>query len=214
MSLQKKEGRNVSVDERQGLGTVINVTRDKGGEIKGACCFNDGACEFTTEAQCTEDGGVYQGDGAPCDPNPCPQCLIELVNDLGGCQGNGNGPTPDDAWDDAFSDWGDCETTGVFLPLGTIARGDFTDSGLQALAADCPQYYRLIVSPTGSVNISGVIRTYDDQDGIVNETPFSFTLTGIGDTHTLSASPFRPSNPTGMFNKTLTKIEDVEYECI
>jgi len=36
---------------------------------EGACCFPDGSCIVTPPAQC---GGVYQGDGTVCNPNPCP----------------------------------------------------------------------------------------------------------------------------------------------
>ena len=42
------------------------------GEPDGACCFPDGTCEITTEADC---GGVYQGDDTVCDPNPCPDTI-------------------------------------------------------------------------------------------------------------------------------------------
>ena len=69
VSLQKKEGRNVSVDERKGAGTVINVTRELGTSSvpKGACCVGE-TCSITTEGECA---GVYQGDGTTCEPNPC-----------------------------------------------------------------------------------------------------------------------------------------------
>src|SRR5216683_7856162 len=42
----------------------------------GACC-NNGACSSTANQQaCLDAGGVYQGDGTTCDPNPCtlPPC--------------------------------------------------------------------------------------------------------------------------------------------
>lgn len=37
----------------------------------GACCFADRTCVFTTEVECVQQAGVYQGDFVPCDPNPC-----------------------------------------------------------------------------------------------------------------------------------------------
>jgi len=43
---------------------------------KGECCINTGTnvdCVFETAAQCSADGGSYQGDGGSCDPNPCAQ---------------------------------------------------------------------------------------------------------------------------------------------
>jgi hypothetical protein len=43
-------------------------------EPAGACCFPDGSCRMAwPEWACTDQGGVYQGDGMPCDPNPCTQ---------------------------------------------------------------------------------------------------------------------------------------------
>lgn len=72
MSLQKKEGRNVSVDERQGLGTVINVIRERPapGTPTGACCVGTD-CTIQTLEDCEAMEGSYQGDGTDCDPNPC-----------------------------------------------------------------------------------------------------------------------------------------------
>lgn len=42
---------------------------DDGAE--GACCGSEGDCRVTTEEDCVAAGGVYQGDGVPCEPNPC-----------------------------------------------------------------------------------------------------------------------------------------------
>lgn len=41
----------------------------------GACCYADGHCTLTTQADCVATNGTYQGDGTLCDPNPCPQPL-------------------------------------------------------------------------------------------------------------------------------------------
>ena len=48
----------------------------------GACCFDDGHCEFHTEDMCYAVGGyLWLGPWVPCDPNPCLQtgacCLPE-----------------------------------------------------------------------------------------------------------------------------------------
>jgi len=37
------------------------------GEIRGACCYGQ-ECSYERPSECA---GEYQGDGAPCDPNPC-----------------------------------------------------------------------------------------------------------------------------------------------
>ncbi len=67
---QKVQGDNVSVEEHQGMGTIINVPnpnrRPTG--TTGACCDEFGGCTITTEAECT---GTFKGVGTVCDPNPC-----------------------------------------------------------------------------------------------------------------------------------------------
>ncbi len=42
-----------------------------GGPATGACCLTDGSCAIETAADCTSQGGTYQGDGAGCSPDPC-----------------------------------------------------------------------------------------------------------------------------------------------
>ncbi|HRX86160.1 MAG TPA: GEVED domain-containing protein, partial [Phycisphaerae bacterium] len=37
----------------------------------GACCDGESCSESVTEAACVGGGGVYQGDGSDCAPNPC-----------------------------------------------------------------------------------------------------------------------------------------------
>ena len=37
----------------------------------GACCFADGSCQMLLPAACATAGGVPQGEGTDCDPNPC-----------------------------------------------------------------------------------------------------------------------------------------------
>jgi hypothetical protein len=39
-------------------------------QAAGACCTG-GTCQVVTESDCTTLGGVYQGDGTSCAPNPC-----------------------------------------------------------------------------------------------------------------------------------------------
>jgi hypothetical protein len=36
----------------------------------GACCFGQN-CSLLTEADCTAEGGIFQGVGTDCTPNPC-----------------------------------------------------------------------------------------------------------------------------------------------
>jgi len=52
---------------------------------EGACCFPDGDCQILSSAGCASAGGSYQGDGALCDPNPCPQPAGACCLPGGGC---------------------------------------------------------------------------------------------------------------------------------
>ncbi len=73
MSLRKTEGRNVSIQEHQGLGTVINFldqTPSAPPTPVGACCVGED-CTVTTQEHCDEIEGIYQGHGTNCSPNPC-----------------------------------------------------------------------------------------------------------------------------------------------
>jgi len=77
----------------------------------GACCFADGTCQMGPADQCGA-GGVYQGNGTTCDPNPCGE---------GAC---------------CFADGSCTETTRVLC--GQI-NGAFQGAGTTCLEADCPQ---------------------------------------------------------------------------
>lgn len=55
-------------------GFPVNVTflNTNLAECFGACCFHDGHCEILDAEACAAQGGLYQGGGVPCQPNPCP----------------------------------------------------------------------------------------------------------------------------------------------
>ncbi|MFQ5422478.1 MAG: S8 family serine peptidase [Phycisphaerae bacterium] len=55
------------------------------GTIVGACCGADGSCTIREPANCAAVGGVYQGDGTLCAPNPCPQPLGACCSADGSC---------------------------------------------------------------------------------------------------------------------------------
>ncbi|TPW11038.1 MAG: hypothetical protein FD129_1765, partial [bacterium] len=48
----------------------------------GACCLDDGSCSQLTEAQCTLQGGSFQGDLTACMPDMCPLVLTPFVDPL------------------------------------------------------------------------------------------------------------------------------------
>ncbi len=55
----------------------------------GACCV-DTDCSITTESDCTDMGGTYQGDDTPCDPDPCgtPPCCSDEGAGFGSFDGS------------------------------------------------------------------------------------------------------------------------------
>ncbi|HEY3244526.1 MAG TPA: lamin tail domain-containing protein, partial [Phycisphaerae bacterium] len=50
----------------------------------GACCITGMACQMLTQAACQIQGGVYNGDGSSCSPDPCVSGACCLPQ--GGCQ--------------------------------------------------------------------------------------------------------------------------------
>jgi hypothetical protein len=55
----------------QVFGQEIDFSQEFDGDHAEACCFADGCCEFILTGDCRADGGVGQGSGSVCDPNPC-----------------------------------------------------------------------------------------------------------------------------------------------
>lgn len=55
------------------------------GPPTGGCCLADGTCVERTELECAAEGGVYQGDEAPCLPNPCTPFVGACCFDDGAC---------------------------------------------------------------------------------------------------------------------------------
>ncbi len=78
-SSQKLAGDNVTVDEHEGMGTLINVPlsnrRPNPSGATGACCQSSGddiiCTPGLTESDCTGGGGYYLGDGSDCTGTPC-----------------------------------------------------------------------------------------------------------------------------------------------
>jgi hypothetical protein len=62
------------------VGGLVIVLSATPASADGACCFYDSdcnlLCEIISEVLCDAIGGVYQGDGTDCDPNPC--CLADF----------------------------------------------------------------------------------------------------------------------------------------
>ena len=50
-------------------------------QAQGACCFSDGSCQVLgNDTACGSEGGVFEGIGTTCDPNPCDALPVELVS--------------------------------------------------------------------------------------------------------------------------------------
>ncbi len=52
---------------------------------RGACCFASGVCTMSQPDVCASQGGVFQGEGIPCSPNPCPQPTGACCREDGTC---------------------------------------------------------------------------------------------------------------------------------
>ncbi len=83
---QKVQGDNVSVEEHQGMGTIINVPltnrRPNPSGTTGACCIS-GECSILSSDDCTAAGGYYAGNGTACEDDPCAEigcCYYDLSN--------------------------------------------------------------------------------------------------------------------------------------
>lgn len=68
------------------LRPVLLVDYTPPGGTNGACCLPSGTCITTSATSCAAQGGVYQGDNAPCTPNPCPQPTGVCCLSNGSCQ--------------------------------------------------------------------------------------------------------------------------------
>ncbi len=82
LSAKRFDGRTASTASRRPQLT-IDFTPGSGG---GACCLPNGGCVLLSSGDCALLGGVYQGDGALCTPNPCPQPTGACCFGNGTCQ--------------------------------------------------------------------------------------------------------------------------------
>jgi hypothetical protein len=109
----------------------------------GACCYWEGACTVTTQAECAATFGTYMGDGTVCTPNPCAQptgaccfpdgsCAVETQAACTGIyQGDGTvcdpNPCPQPTGACCFAD-GSCavETQAACTAAGGVYQGNNT----------------------------------------------------------------------------------------
>ncbi len=108
-----------------------------GPAIPGACCQGDD-CSIRTQAECAAVGGVYQGDGTNCSPNPCfvPEgaccvgstCTVRTAASCSSVGGTYQG------------DGTDCSPNPCYVPEGACCVG-----------SDCS-----ILTPSACAGVSGV----------------------------------------------------------
>ena len=146
---QKIAGRFVTVDEHPGKGTVINVDDTSarrgggGGGGVGACCYDDGTCDVTTEADC--DGVWYSGEDCEsidCSSGACCHtdgaCTQEIEADCDGAF-QGLGTLCDDidcTHTGACCDGEDCSITREDDCTGAY-QGDGTTCDPNPCCGDC-----------------------------------------------------------------------------
>ncbi|RIK64554.1 MAG: hypothetical protein DCC65_14080 [Planctomycetota bacterium] len=68
-----------------GTNRVDDVVIAAVGSDAGACCFASGDCTLVSEVDCDTAGGVFQGNGTVCEPNPCPQPTGACCDSVGDC---------------------------------------------------------------------------------------------------------------------------------
>ncbi len=100
MLLRKAEGRNVSVDEHQGLGTVINFPDQTPSEVIGEICCDGNVCThlpFVPDCQAICGLGIISAPCSECELNFCPPhdsevtAVVDGVTSCGDCISAGGG---------------------------------------------------------------------------------------------------------------------------
>jgi spore coat protein A len=60
---------------------VTSCTPNQCPQPQGACCTDLGTCTVIGQADCVNQGDTFQGEGTPCDPNPCSGAGLEKFVD-------------------------------------------------------------------------------------------------------------------------------------
>jgi hypothetical protein len=187
LSLRKVAGRNVTVDEHPGKGTVINISDTSsrrhpvgGGSpgATGACCIGD-VCSIRTAASCASAGGHYLGNGTTCSGVDCTHgaCCF----DDGSC---------------AVETSSSC--SGHYQGNGTLCEGtDCTDGGTGTSGACCVGSVCSISTPAACATAGG---TYQGDNSVCDPNPcYEPCACGFG---TFDGSPgsFRTRSYSTTFN--------------
>jgi len=72
------------VSDEQSLDLSFVITGEPDIPQDGACCDTFGNCYTMNAADCAAMGGLYEGDGTSCTPNPCDSCDFQDPGDLNG----------------------------------------------------------------------------------------------------------------------------------
>jgi hypothetical protein len=110
--------------------TVLTLRAQNPSAI-GACCFNDGSCQFITRANCDSGGGSFAGENVTCAQASCPQpsacCLAG-----GQCQ--------------------------LLLPLACATQsGVYQGTGSTCGSVNCPQHLTTLFSSNNNGGFGGII---------------------------------------------------------
>lgn len=128
----------------------------------GACCSGTD-CTIESEGQCNSHGGTYQGDGTPCDPNPCvvacPEsfCITHLVGNLSWSLSGAQSTCPctadcsqSSSFDVGPDDLGGCPAnSGEFVVSNTLGNSEWSCDPCPPCSSDScsdcmisvPQYF-------------------------------------------------------------------------
>jgi len=143
-SAKRFDGRSIG-DASKRPRLIVQFTPGSSG---GACCFADGSCLEISEEDCTDLGGVYQGDGTSCFPDPCP-------DPVGAC---------------CFPDGSCAELTEVDC---TAAGGAYNGDGTACAPELCPlvleKYVDALPIPRVANPVGGTIGGAADYDVAITE---------------------------------------------
>lgn len=146
----------------------------------GACCLQDATCLISSLTDCTQQVGLYLGEGMPCDPDPCPPApindtcahAIPLVRGRTGLtSGTTTGASPDYDPGAPGCTGGHAWGPDVAYQLDLLT-GDIADLRFTAWNADGAMYLVTDCSRIAETCVAGAdITLYAEPEHIIYEAP-------------------------------------------
>lgn len=131
-----------------------------------ACCFGDGSCAMLLAPECSDEGGIPQGEGVTCADSPC--CVV-----CDGSEAAEGEVSCFDEYDDLFNSG--CNASDASFPLSSLdlnvatcgTTGTFTVAGLGNRDTDWYSFDH----PGGPITMTVAASGFDALAGILNVLP-------------------------------------------